>query len=121
MDEECSVCLTPVPVEVIDDVVVADWTGWVEGEFGPMCPTCAAKHVEPGGDAGVDAIAEALGAKKDKEPDPIGIEFSVQLRNNETMGGCVDYEPGYDPATAPPPERPKPDVMVRIRRKKEKP
>ena len=113
-DEICIYC----DAETVD----GDTDGWKQEEFGWKCPECrvvAADEISGGsGSAGMTGIEEALSLDRKLETPPIGVEFSQQVRDASGLGGCVDYEPGYDPATAPPPEQPQPDRMVKLKKEK---
>jgi hypothetical protein len=66
MDEEpivCGACCAE-PGEASATQAELELEGWdFSGEFGPQCPECIVENKAPSG-AGLDAIAEALGAAK---------------------------------------------------------
>lgn len=119
-DVVCSdCCAEPAVPEQTQAQMEAE--GWdFRGEFGPRCPECVGLNTVPEGEAGLDAIADALGATK-AEPKVIGIEFSAQVIDTAGFGGCVDYDPDYKGPFPPVVEQPKPNAMVLIPNKKETP
>lgn len=56
---ECSICLA--------ESVPGDTTGWVQGEFGDVCPECAYAEVPTGESVGVTGVMAAVGVKKKDE------------------------------------------------------
>lgn len=66
-DVVCAECGAE-PVEPNQTRSQMELEGWdFNGEFGERCPECVGLSTPMEGDAGLDAIAEALGATKKKE------------------------------------------------------
>ncbi len=67
MDEVvCTGCgAEPAEGETEQDLLDGGWT--LEGEYGESCPECVGKAVNPEGTAGLDALAEAVGATKKEQ------------------------------------------------------